>query len=265
MPLAGKPIYLSTMLLERNRSNGKGPSLLVSDWMEPVGEAGFGGLEIGINHLLFSSRSEWDLIKERGAEADLPVALIASPLPADGSDKSQRLREALLEACEFFRPEGLKLLPGRGGEALDYLKTWSRDVPRDISLYVDCREGETGYSGLQASREALSGGRFGAAIHPFLGTSEEFEAALATHGDFIGNLGVQAKQGKAWSMLSDVREEARKVIAVALRMDYKGTRTLEYTQGVGLPGEDIDDLFDNSETDLNFLVEILARAAAEKV
>jgi hypothetical protein len=75
--------------------------------MEPVGEAGFGGLEIGMNHLLFSSRSVWELFKEKGLESDLATALIASPLPADGSDKSRRLREALLEACVYFRPEGI--------------------------------------------------------------------------------------------------------------------------------------------------------------
>lgn len=264
MLLTGKPIYLSTMLLERNRSNGKGPSLLVSDWMEPASEAGFGALEIGMNHLLFSSRSEWELIKEKGSEADLAVALIASPLPADGSDKSQRLRDALLEACDYFRPEGLKLLPGRGEEALDFLRTWSQDVPRDIALLVDCREGETGYAALAAARQALSGGRFRAAAHPFHGTSKEFVAALSEHGDFIANLGVQLKQGKAWSLLSKAREDVLKIIAVARHKDYKGTWTLEFTEGAGLPGEDIDAMFDNSEADFNFLSEILARAA-EKV
>jgi hypothetical protein len=264
MPLAGKPIYLSTMLLERNRSNGKGPSLLVSDWMEPVGEAGFGGLEIWMNHLLFSSRSEWELIKERGLEADLAVTHIASPLPADGSDKSQRLRETVLEACDYFRPEGLKLLPGRGEAALDFLKAWSQDVPREISLLVDCREGEAGYSGLEAARQVLPGPRFRAVVHPFLGTAKEFEAALSTHGDFISNLGVQAKQGKAWARLSEVKEEALRILAVAGRKDYKGTWSLEFTEGAGGPGEDIDDLFDQSEADLNFLSEVLARAAAEK-
>jgi len=56
MAMAGSTILLSTRLLEKNRSNGKGPSLLVSDWMEAVGEAGFGGIELWMNHLFFSSR-----------------------------------------------------------------------------------------------------------------------------------------------------------------------------------------------------------------
>jgi len=265
MPLISSPIYLSTMLLEKNRSNGKGPSLLVSDWMEPIGEAGFGGLEIWMNHLLFSSRSEWELIREKGLESDLASALIASPLPADDSDKSRRLRDALLEACDYFRPEGLKLRLPKGEEGVDFLKTWVRDVPREIAVLCDCAEGEGGVAGLERLRQALPGGRYRAVIHPFLLPPAEFEAALEAHGDFIGNLGVQARKEKAWARIQDDKEASLKIIAVSRRLAYKGTWTLEYTQGAGQAGEDIDKLFDASEADLNFLAENLARTTAEKV
>lgn len=265
MPITGSPIYLSTLLLEKNRSNGKGPSLLVSDWMEPIGEAGFGGLELWMNHLLFSSRSEWELIKERGLESDLASALIASPLPADASDKSRRLRDSLLEACDYFRPEGLKLGLPKGEEGLDFLKTWVRDVPREIAIFCDCREGEGGVAALDRLRQALPGGRFRAVIHPFLLSAAEFEAALLAHGDFIGNLGVQTRKGNAWVQILDDKEGSRKIIAVSRKHVYKGTWTLEFTKGAGQAGEDIDDLFDASEADLNFLTETLARMAIEKV
>lgn len=267
MPLTGSQIFLSTMLLERNRSNGKGPSLLVSDWMEPIGEAGFSGLEIGMNHLRFSSRSEWELIKERGEEADLSTSMIASALPIDSSDKSQRLRDSILEACGYFRPEGLKLALGGGEDALDFLKTWSRDVPREIALFFDCREGEGGISGLETVRAALSGGggRFRAVIHPFLLSPGEFEQALEAHGDFIGNLGVQCKKGGQWALLSEAKAEALKIIAAARKGGYKGSWTLEFSKGAGQPKEDIDAMFDNSEADLNFLTDVLARSAVEKV
>src|SRR5688572_3109823 len=132
MPITGSAIYLSTILLEKNRWNGKGPSLLVSDWMEPIGEAGFSGLEIGMNHLLFASRSEWELIKEKALESDLTLALISSVIPADASDKSRRLRDTLLEACDYFRPDGLKFslvedARAKGGdiaERLEFVKDW---------------------------------------------------------------------------------------------------------------------------------------------
>lgn len=265
MPITGSPIYLSTMLLEKNRSNGKGPSLLVSDWIEPIGEAGFGGLEIWMHHLLFSSRSEWELIKEKGLESDLATALIASSLPSDGSDKSRRLRDALLEACDYFRPEGLKLRLPKGDEGLDFLRTWVRDVPREIAILCDCREGEGGVAELERLGQALPGGRFRAVIHPFLLAPSELEAALKAHVDFIGNLGVQARHGKAWARILDDKAASLKTIAVSRKCGYRGTWTLEYTQGAGEAGEDIDKLFDASEADLNFLTETLARTVAEKV
>ncbi|HLP42340.1 MAG TPA: hypothetical protein VK465_12590 [Fibrobacteria bacterium] len=264
MPLIGSPIYLSTLLLERNRANGKGPSLLVSDWMEPISEAGFGGLEIWMNHLFFSSRSEWDLIRDLSQEADLAIPILSSVLPADGSDKSVRLREALLEACDFFRPECLKLTPGRGDGALDFLRGWVKDVPREISILADCPEGDAGVDGLERLREALPGDRFRAVVHPFLLSVKEFEAVLASAGSFIGNLGVQAKQGGKWARLADIREVSATVIAAAGRRGFKGTWSLEYTKGAGQAGEDIDTMFDNSEEDLNFLTEILARSTADK-
>lgn len=269
MTMAGSTILLSTRLLEKNRSNGKGPSLLVSDWMEPIGEAGFGGIELWMNHLLFSSRSEWELIRDRGLEADLASALIASPLPADASEKSRRLRDAVLEACDYFRPEGLKLLPGRGEESLEFMKDWSKDVPRDIALFCDCREGESGLDGLDAARAALAGSRFRAVVHPFLADPKDLESALQAQGDFIGLMGVQSgvqsRAGNAWALLSETREASLKIIAVTRRRGYRGLWTLEYTKGAGMAGEDIDTLFDNSEADLNYLTEILARATPEKV
>lgn len=265
MPTTGYSIYLSSLLLEKNRSNGKGPSLLVSEWIEPVGEAGFGGLELRMNHLFFSSRSEWELIRERGLEADLTSALIGASLPTDAGDKSQRLRDAILEACDYFRPEGLKLLPPRGEEAMDFLKAWSKDVPRDIELLYDCREGESGLEGLGEARKALAGTRFRAVLHPFLAEPREFEEALQSHGDFIGNLGVQSRKGNAWALLAESRETSLQTIAITRSRGYKGSWTLEFTKGAGLPGENIDRMFDNAESDLNFLTEILARATAEKV
>src|SRR3954469_24160701 len=152
MPIIGSPIYLSTLLLEKNRSNGKGPSLLVSDWIEPAAEAGFAGLEIWINHLLFSSRSEWELIQEKAQESDLPLSMLFATLPVDDSDKSQKLRESILEACDYFRPDGLKFsvtedVRGRGAvpleEALASIKTWAYDVPKDIGLLYESRAGDS--------------------------------------------------------------------------------------------------------------------------
>jgi hypothetical protein len=261
MAIIGSAVNLSSLLLEKNRSNGKGPSLLVSEWMEEAGEAGFAGIEIWINHLLFSSRSEWDLIRDRSGDADLPIVAITAALPLDGSDKSQRFRESLIEACDYFRPETLKLgLADLASEnTLGFLKEWSRDVPREVGLSVDGGE-STGAAALARVRAALDG-RFQGVLHPFLFAPRDLEAAFEAAGEFISNLGVQSRKGGQGILLEETAEESRKVISLVRARGFKGTWTLESTKGAGQPGEHIERLFDNAEKDLNFLIEAQAMAA----
>jgi hypothetical protein len=261
MAITGSAVNLSSLLLEKNRSNGKGPSLLVSDWMEEAGEAGFAGIEIWINHLLFSSRSEWELIRERSGDADLPIAAISAALPFDGSDKSQRFRDSLIEACAYFRPETLKLgVADLASEnTLGFLKDWSRDVPRDVVLAVDGGV-VAGAAALGQARAALDG-RFKGVLYPFLLAPRELEAAFEAAGDFVSNLGVGPKPGDQAGLLEENAEESRKTISLALARGFKGTWTLQSAKGAGLPGENSERLFDNAEKDLNFLIEAQAMAA----
>jgi len=263
MAISGIPIYLSTLLLEKNRSNGKGPTLLVSDWTEPIAEAGFAGVEIWMNHLQLASRSEWELIKERLQESDLGLAYVVSAVPADAHDKSQRLRDALLEACDYFRPDGLKFhlaedakAKGSADEGLAFLKSWMRDLPRDIGLLCDAPPGASGAAGLEKARQIFGTERCKAVLHPFLMAPSELEAAMDAFGDFIGNLGLQSQDGGQWSHLSET-PGAAKILAAVRKRNYKGTWSLEFTKGAGQPGENIDRLFDNAEKDLNFVLEAL--------
>lgn len=262
MTISGSAVNLSTLLLEKNRFNGKGPSLLVSEWMEEAGEAGFAGLEIWINHLLFSSRSEWEAIMDHSRDSDLPISALVAALPVDGSDKSQRFRDSVIEAIDYFRPDALKFtLPDpRSPEGLEFAKEWSRDVPRDTNLLFDGGEA-FGAEAVAEARKALEGGRFKAVLHPFQIAPAELDAALAAAGDFVGNLGVQAKKAGKHILLEESGEEPRKIIAAARAKGFKGDWTLEFTKGTGLPGEDIEGQFDNAEKDLNFLIEAQSRVA----
>jgi hypothetical protein len=266
MAISGSAVYLSTLLLEKNRWNGKGPSLLVSDWIEETGEAGFAGLEIWINHLLFSSRSEWELIQERCSDSDLPVSVISAALPSDASDKSQRYRESIIEACDYFRPDALKFSladPKAGPEALEFVKEWSRDVPREMALWFDGGE-VAGPEALEAARAVLAGDRYKAVLHPFLFAPKELAAALKGAGDFVSNLGVQARQKGQWILLEENADAHLEIITAARESGFKGTWSLESTKGAGLPKEDIEGMFDNGEKDLNFLIEAQARGARAK-
>lgn len=260
MAISGSAVNLSTLLLEKNRANGKGPSLLASEWMEDVGEAGFAGVEIWINHLLFASRSEWELIRERSGDADLPIVAVTAALPVDRSDKSQRFRDALIEASDYFRPGSLKLgLAGlRSPETFGFLKEWSQDVPRDIDLWLDGGEGTDAEAFAQA-RAALGEGRFKGVLHPFLFAPKELEAVFAAAGGFIANLAVQAKKGGQRILLEENADEHGKIVSLVRGRGFKGAWTLESTKGAGLPGENIEKMFDHAEKDLNFLIEAQAK------
>ncbi len=263
MAISGSAVYLSTLLLEKNRWNGKGPSLLVSDWMEETGEAGYAGLEIWMNHLLFSSREEWELIKERSSESDLPISLISATLPVDASDKSQRYRESIIEACDYFRPDAFKFsfaeAKGGGLDSLEYAKEWCRDIPREIGMLFDGGE-SVDAEALNAARAALDGDRFKAVLHPFLYLPGELSEGLKSAGDFVANLGVQAKREGKWILLEENAEENLKVIAAVRESGFKGTWSLELSKGADLPKLDIEGLFDNAEKDLNFLIEAHTRS-----
>jgi hypothetical protein len=60
-------------------------------------------------------------------------------------------------------------------------------------------------------------------------------------------------------LLEENADENRKIIALARGLGFKGTWTLESTKGAGLPGENIERMFDHAERDLNFLIEAQAR------
>jgi hypothetical protein len=267
MAISGSAVYLSTFLLEKNRWNGKGPSLLVSDWMEPIGEAGFAGLDLWMNHLRFASRSEWELIKEKATDSDLELAFISSIIPSDNSDKSQKLRDAILEACDYFRPQQLKFSLSedvRDTEetrlaALEAIKIWSQDVHRDIGMLFDPGPDKQAASKLVQTRSILAGGRFRSMLQPFLIPVAEFEGALSEASDFLTCLSMQAKKNKDWILLEENRVDHLKTLTVARDHGFKGMWVLESTKGMGRPGEDIDDLFDNAEKDLNYLIEALRR------
>ena len=269
MAISGSAIFLSTILLEKNRSNGKGPSLLVSDWIEPIGEAGFAGVDLWLNHLRLSSRSEWQLIKDLSGDSDLKLTSISAVIPADSSDKSQKLREAVVEACAYFLPDRLKFSVAEDGrsrglsasllDSLEFIKNWSRDLPRETGMLFDGGPNQIGADSLAQLRKLLDGKRYQAALHPFLMSQTEFASALKAAGDFLGNLGVQAKEAEEWILLEDKTDEYTKIISTA-RKGFQGTWTLECTKGVGRPTENIDNLFDNAEKDLNFLNEIILKS-----
>ena len=51
-------IFLSSVLLEKNRWDSRIPSLKISDWLRSIADAGFDGVELWENHLLLADAAE---------------------------------------------------------------------------------------------------------------------------------------------------------------------------------------------------------------
>ncbi len=262
MAMNSTPVYLSTFLLEKNRWNGKGPSLLVSDWVEPIAEAGFRGMEIWFPHLLFSSRSEWESIREKSMEADIPVSFLYAQFPADASDKSHRHRDTLIEAADYFAPQGLKISVPEAGEGVDEklsaLAGWARDLPRNVQL-VSFFEDRQAKPGEITRRREQIGSRFGCALNPFAINADDAEGLFREAGDSLVNLDIRILLQGEHQAIRDAEETCGNIVSLARQFDFKGSWTLSSTAGVGMPGEDMDLLFDEAEEDLNFLAAALAR------
>lgn len=264
-------IYLASILLEKNRWNGKGPSLLVSDWMEPAAEAGFSGLEIWMNHLLLASREEWELIRQKAQDLALPVALISSYVPTDGSDKAKRLRDAVTETVDYFRPRGLKVniggkarkraSPEEIEEGVEFLRDWSGRLPRDLTLLLENHDNTfmDEEEAIEPTRLSLGADRFKSILHPFTLETDRLKAVLESRGDSIAHMHVQTLQGHDRVALADNRDLVMEALRLITARGYDGSWSLEFTRGTSKPGEEAESLFDAAERDLNFLVNALGR------
>ncbi len=262
MALGGTLVNLSTFLLERNRWSQKGPSLQVSEWMEPIAEAGYSGVEIWAPHLFLTSRSEWEAIRRFSQELELPVVSVRARIPVDAGDKSRRQRDFLLEASDYFEPQGLKFSPADGGEAaseqLAWVGEWSRDLPRGVGLVQTFEASEAAPEAIRQGRRLL-GARFRCALNPFSRDADVVEPCLTEAGSSLVDLDIRIEVGGRYGSLRD-RQPACSQVAVLLgRSDFKGSWTLAGARGMGAAKENSDDLFDAAEEDLNFLQEELER------
>ena len=266
MALSHTPIYLSTLLLEKNRWNGKGPTLLVSDWMDYIAEAGFVGVEIWFNHLQLSSRSEWELILEKSRELDLTIASLHFTLPGENSLKSKKIKDVLFEAYDYFEPDSLKFsvdpltklseLPN----ALNTMRTWANDLSKNMNLLceLDASLHPRSSEALDKITKLLKPLGMRLVLRPFLLSLEEVKQISANGLSGIGQIGVQSQNKNQWALLEENKINALQTIALIKENDFNGSWCLEFTQGVGKAKEDIDELFDNAEKDFNFISNALS-------
>jgi len=265
MSHASSPIILTTLLLEKNRWNGKGPSLNVEEWLEPMAETGFHGFELWMHHLALASRSDWEAIKNEAAAQQVELSMIYAQLPADTGEKGRRQREALLDACDFFRPKALRFHLGEPitqdgyisklSSRLETAKVFIQDIPRDIALVFEPQLYPFQMDEAEKVLGTLGSDRVSLCLRVMEMPKKDLEAAFALGKNAITHFSIRAKKGKDFVALSQQRDLCKQILQQARQAGFIGPWLLETTQGVGAKGEDAADLFDAAERDFAFLQE----------
>ncbi len=265
MAISHTPIYLSTLLLEKNRNNGKGPTLLVSDWMNYIAEAGYIGVEIWFNHLQLASRSEWDLIREKALELDIRISSLHFTLPTDNSQKSKKIKEVLFEAYDHFEPDVLKFSRSSSAasaatetdliSALQLMNNWAKDISKNAMVIydIDPAQQPRNAASYNALKSLLVPHKMKFVCRPFLLSATELKELCLNGLETVGQMGVQSEIKNQWAGLNENKPISLQTINQIKEQGYNDSWCLEFTRGAGIAKENIDDLFDNAENDLNFL------------
>jgi sugar phosphate isomerase/epimerase len=240
-------IYLATVALEKNRWGSKVPSLRVSEWIPRIREAGFDGIELWENHAEAVSEGERQALK------GIPVKIFNSYCDFTDGGGEGRARAAL--SSGFFGCGGMKWNVGneieRREEYLRNAAAMAAGLPRGFRFCCECHPGTILETPPEAKRflEELarqtekSGVAIKAIIHPISGPVEAGEWFDAL-GERIDHAHIQARsaENKVITLKND-EARVRKRLALMKSRGFRGTGSIEFVEGTGQPGENIEGLF----------------------
>jgi sugar phosphate isomerase/epimerase len=251
-------IYLGTVLLEKNRwlDGERVPSFAVSDWVDRIAEAGFDGIELWQNHAFLVPREE----QEKLRASPIPVKIFNSYDRCGRETQEERARAA--EMAEFLSADGMKFNfgrdPARHAEYCETVKTWRAMLPRDFRFLCECHGGTTIEDPRRAAEtfEQLGRSDYEIIIHGFGGGQADVMGRFKLHGRRITHI---------HACLSGARDGAMRETAVRARtrllrdLGFRGSFTIEFTEGVGSDDEDAEMLFRNAVRDMQALRQCLSR------
>jgi sugar phosphate isomerase/epimerase len=251
------PIYIGTILLERNRwQPGKQPSYRVSDWIERFQAAGFDGMELWENHALLGLADERAAL----AAARFPIAVFNSYAAFDDGAAEQRTAAASLvrhlqaRAVKFNLGSDLALYP----TYINHLHTWRASIPDNVRLLCECHRGTVVETPAMASHmlRHIAPGRIEAIIHPFTMHPDTLRAWFDALGGTITHAHVQLHNADGLFVRLERRlYTVRNALHVMRTYGFRGSFTIEFTEGVGASREDQDALFAAAVADLHVLKE----------
>jgi hypothetical protein len=264
-PTGGKatnplPVYLGTILLERNRHrNNRVPTYRVSEWLARFAEAGFDGIELWENHALLADEQEVEAIASAANLIPLPVSVFNTY--AGFHDEQQPQRDKAIELIRRLRAPAAKFNfsndVSRRDEQLRNVRAFAEALP-GVRLLCECHAGTIAETPVAASEllDALGPSqRFGAIVHV---------ANTPVLDEWIAAMGPRLVHAHAY--LPPPSEEAEREladrVALMLRHGFRGSFTLEFTEGMNPPDETWEKMWNGALRDRRRLLDAIIAAQA---
>lgn len=251
-------IYMGTVLLEKNRWTAKKtPSLKVSEWLERFKADGFDGIELWANHAGEAGEDELALLQA----STLPVSIFNSY--AAFTDAENAGRDESIQLARRLKSRRIKYNigndPVQRDRYMENLRTWRSALPDDVTLLCECHPGTLIEEAADARKffDELGLDNHGIIVHPFSrfdSLAEWFE----TFGTSITHAHLQMRDDDDQIVRFDrFPQRAEQALRIMEDYGYRGSFALEFTEGAGLPDENIERLYENALYDLAFLKERL--------
>jgi sugar phosphate isomerase/epimerase len=250
-------IFIGTVLMEMNRWGSRIPSFLVSDWIERFKADGFDGIELWENHALLAEPGEFKKLET----SRLSIAIYNSYASFDDSPEAKQKRERAAAAAGKLGAKGVKFNFGNEPTLLDtYIRNfneWVKMLPPDCRLLCECHPDTVMEDPETAGKvlAELAEGRCRAIIHPFssLKMTEEWFKHL---GSRITHAHISIYNDKWQGMrLKDNQELVEEGLRIMNNYVFKGTYTIEFTEGIRAKDENIEGLYRCAVDDLRYLRE----------
>jgi sugar phosphate isomerase/epimerase len=253
------PLYIGTILLEKNRHTGdRKPTYRVSEWTERFRQAGLDGTELWEYHATRADDAELEAL----AHASVPTAVFNSYAALDADGRAERALAGRL--ARQLGAWGIKFNVGKDPAArttyLEELRRWRSELPDDLTLLCECHPGTIVEEPVEAKRflADLDMAGWGVIVHPF-SRLESLSEWLDTFGPAVMHTHLQMRDPANVPVRFDRRpERVRAAVRLLRTAGFSGSCTFEFTEGMNVPGEDIEALWENALRDLRFLREELA-------
>ncbi len=254
-------IYIGTILLELNRwSSPKAPTYLVSEWLERFQEAGFDGMELWEYHATLCPPEELAKLEE----SDFPVAVYNTY--CDFRNESMPDQRTAADMIRRFGAKGVKFNVGKDPALkdiyLENLRNWGDSLPEDCRLLCECHGGTIVEEPAAASEffGGLEDERWQFIVHCLMSDLDRLKEWFSVFGKSITHAHVQMvdENGKRIRLERNPKH-VREAINVMRGEGYRGSFTLEFTEGTSAPDENMEDLWKAALDDLRFLKSLLSK------